>query len=807
MRRIHVDRGTLRAAGFVTLLTVVFLVTNTAVAAAADGNATNGGGLLAPLNVTSSEGAPLDGYQLEADGGSLLNVAAQTQVLLLGGLFTIARLLVGLCCWLIGFVFDFPFLRLLTGPAQNLADAYHTHVVDALGLKGLLLAWAFAFGLILFVRGKVGAGLGEIALTLVIAALAASAFIRPDYLLGRDGPLDQAHQAAIEVAQITTSSYFGKATPAGDPCDLVVGPAHDACSSSDAKAASVARPIQDALTDALVVKPYMLLQYGRVLDPKNPADKAAYDAHLKWIKHATIAKRPEDPNDPCRKLPGPAKKYCERGDPDSGEQDELAPSNPSDILNPKSSTDPAFLQLLHNLDKSGETGKAAAAYAKKPDWDRVGAAVLLLVAVCIVTLMVVSMAVVMLGAQGADAAAAAAGPIVWVWAMLPGPPRTVLWRWVGVFVTSALVTFTTAMALPLFGIAVAALLSDRGPDLMVERLLLLDALAITFKVLHRRIAAAASTLGQRMSMRLQYAKIGGSHAPSGALAASAYAGSLGLRGGRPLALGRAVGEARMAARYALAPVALAMRGAHAALIGPKPAGRHPAAEALAAVRAHPRPKGEMQVDSRSGEVLHDPDTDRPLLGARLHDRASRLRGYRIAHRVGRAAYGATVGLPRTVYNARQKTSEFTQDARTQLRVTANRVREDAAGWQPVGQAVHKGAVHTGRAVRDTAIGAAIYAAPSAGTRAPGPRAAVTRMDESVPAASPRSATNPAPVTRTVAATTRSRSRSSGTAHPTAGAPGGGDGGAAAGADQAAADRARLLALLNARRSRGQGGYR
>ncbi|MFE5771368.1 hypothetical protein ACFQ7O_23745 [Streptomyces sp. NPDC056485] len=808
MRRIHVDRGTLRAAGFVALLIVVFLVTNTAVAAAADGIATSGGGLLAPLNVTSSEGAPLDGYQLEADGGSLLNVAAQTQVLLLGGLFTIARLLVGLCCWLIGFVFDFPFLRLLTGPAHHLADAYHTHVVDALGLKGLLLAWAFAFGLVLFVRGKVGAGLGEIALTLVIAALAASAFIRPDYLLGRDGPLDQAHQAAVEVAQITTSSYFGKAAPAGDPCDLVVGPAHDACSSSDAKAASVARPIQDALTDALVVKPYMLLQYGRVLDPKNPDDKAAYDAHLKWIKHATIAKRPEDPNDPCRKLRGPAKKYCERGDPDSGEQDGLAPSNPADILNPKSSTDPAFLQLLHNLDKSGETGKAAAAYAKKPDWDRVGAAVLLLVAVYIVTLMVVSMAVVMLGAQGADAAAAAAGPIVWVWAMLPGPPRTVLWRWVGVFVTSALVTFTTAMALPLFGIAVAALLSDRGPDLMVERLLLLDALAISFKVLHRRIAAAASTLGQRMSMRLQYAKIGGSHAPRGALAASAYAGSLGLRGGRPLALGRAVGEARMAARYALAPVTLAMRGTHAALIGPKPAGRHPAAEALAGVRGHPaRPKGEIQMDAWSGEVLHDPATDRPLLSTRLHDRASRLRGYRIAHRVGRAAYGATLGLPRTVYNARQKTSEFTEDARTQLRVTANRVREDAAGWEPVGQAVHKGAVHTGRTVRDTAIGAAIYAAPSTGGRAPGPRAAVTRMDNGLAAASPRSGnTDPAVASRTVAGTTGRRSGSSGTAHP-AGAPGAGDSGAAAGADQAAANRARLLALLNARRSRGQGGSR
>ncbi|MFB6808872.1 hypothetical protein [Streptomyces sp. NPDC056387] len=785
MTRFRFDRGTLRAAGFVVLLAVVFLVTNTAVAWAADNNTAAGGqGLLAPLNVRTAEGGLLESYQLQADAGSSFNVIGQVEVLVMSGLFTLARLLVGLCCWLLGFVFRFPLLALLTGPAQHLADAYQRHVVDALGLKGLMLGWAFIFGLVLFVRGKVGTGLGEIGMTLVIAALAASAFIRPDYLLGRDGPLDQTHQAAIEVSSITASSYFGNKA-SSNPCDMIAGPAQRICETPDEANSAVTRPISDALTDALVVKPYMLLQYGRVLDPKDDL----YRVHLDWVKSHEPKESPKD--DPCSGLPGPAKEYCQ--------SKHGLTSGPAD-----------FGKLLRELGKAGPEGKAAAAYAKEPTWDRVFAAVALLVAVIVVASMVVSMAVVMLGAQGADAAAAAAGPVVWVWAMLPGPSRTVLWRWVGVFVTSALVTFTTAMALPLFGIAVAALLSDRGPDLMVERLLLLDALAISFKVLHRRIAAAASTLGQRMSMRLQYAKIGGSHAPSGALAAGAYAGRMGLGGGRTLALGRAVGQARMAARYALAPVALAMRGAHAALIGPKPepAGRHPAAEALAAVRAYPpRPQGEIQVDTRSGEVLHDPATDRRLLGARLHDRAWRLRGYRIAHGVGRAAYGATLGLPRTVHNTRQRTSEFTEDARTQLRVTANRVREDAAGWQPVGQAIHKGAVHTGRAVRDTAIGAAIYTAPSASGRTPGPRTVITRMDEAAASSSPRSSTGPALATRTLGATSgRSAGGTSRTAR-SAGPSGAGDSGASAGVDQAAADRARLLALFNARRSRGQGGTR
>ncbi|MFI8280738.1 hypothetical protein ACIGBH_38795 [Streptomyces sp. NPDC085929] len=729
MRRIHVDRGTLRAAGFVTLLTVVFLVTNTVVAAAADGNPTDGGGLLAPLNVPSSEGVPLEGYQLEAKGGMLANVVGQTQVLVMGGLFSLVRLLVGLCCWLIGFVFEFPLLRLLTRPAQELATAYNTHVVDALGLKGLLLGWAFVFGLVLFVRGRVGTGLGEIALTLVIAALATSALIRPDYLLGRYGPLDQAHQAAVEVAQITTSSYFGRTAPAGDPCDLVVGPAHDTCRNSDVQAASVAKPIQDALTSALVVKPYMLLQYGTVLDPADPADKAAYAAHLEWVSGVTKDEKAGKKN-VCRKVHGPARAYCERRPPAGS----LVPTPDSPLPWAQAVANPEFEKLLTDLDKAGERGKSAAAYAKEPTWDRVGATAALLVAVCIVAMMVVSMSLVMLASQAGDAAAAAAGGIAWVWAMLPGPSRMSVWRWFGVFIVSVTTGFVTAMALPLFGITVDVVFSRSGPDLMVERLVILDAIALAFLAFHRRLLASTANFGQRMATRMRYAKIGGTHLPGdnsalgaalamhgqagggggnrGAATPTAH-GAFGARlrslgslaamsdsNGLPFTPGRLIGDALAEGRRGVAPVAMALRGAHAALIGPKP-GRHPAAAALhraAAGRgpaAQAQPAGEMKVDKWTGEILHDPSTDRPLLGSRIHARASRLRSYRIAHRTARIAYGATLGLPRTLHTARDKASEFTQDAHTQLKVAANQAREDGSRWEPVVRTVRERLGSTG----------------------------------------------------------------------------------------------------------------
>ncbi|MFE5561842.1 hypothetical protein [Streptomyces sp. NPDC056544] len=807
--RDRFDYGTARSAGFVALVTVVFLVTNTAVAAAADGSST-GSGLLGPLDILTREGVPLSSYQLDSslqrssgapglhpqDPADIIgstvsqslsfDVIGETQRLLLSGLFTLVRLLVGLCCWLIGFVFDFPLLRLLTDPAQRLADAYQRHVVDALGLQGLLLAWAFVFGLVLFVRGKAGKGLGEIVLTLVIAALAASAFVRPDYLLGKDGPLQQTHQAAIEVASITTASYFDTPARGGRPCDTAVGPAHDACVAEQADAKTVTTPIQAALTDALVVKPYMLLQYGRILDPKKDGEKTAYEAHLRWVKSNAPPPPAAQPSggkdDPCALLNGPAKEYCEdgvRGDEKDKICDGLDAISKKRCLEAGRGGEAGFSGLIKDLTDAGAVGESAAAYAQKPSWDRVWSVLALLVAVVVVALMVLSMSVVMLGAQGADAAAAAGGPIAWVWATLPGPSRMLLWRWLGVFVVSALVAFMAAMALPLFGIAVDAILAGSGPGQMMERLLLVDALAVGFLVLHRRILRATAGFGQRMATRMRYAKVGGSHLPgdnselgaalamhgvasgggSGGLGSGAY-GAFGARlrslgslaalsdsTGMPMNPGRLLGEAAAEGRRGIAPLAIALRAANTALVGPPP-GRHPAAARLHAFAngtAAGRPGGgERVVNEWTGEILHDPETDRPLLGSRIHARASRLRGYRVASRAARLTYGATLGLPRSLSATRTAASEFTTDAHTQLRVASHRVRQDGDRWM-------RSVDHAGMtlatawqvhdpvgAARRTALAAAMYAAPLSRTTVSRPSTSVSarRTDSRRPTTPP-----------------------------------------------------------------------
>jgi hypothetical protein len=215
-------------------------------------------GLLGPFAVTSNEGVPLDHYELVADPGGMLAVVDKAMVMMMAGGFAFMRILAGMACWLVEWVYQFPVMKAVAGPAQQIADAYRTHVVDALGLPGLMLAWAFAFCGIWVMRGRVSRGLGELALTLLITGLTATALIRPDVTLGENGVLMQAQRVSVEVASIT-------ATRGED-------------SSTDPKTA--ARPITKTITRVLVAEPYQLLQFGSVI-PEGHKCRGVYEETLR----------------------------------------------------------------------------------------------------------------------------------------------------------------------------------------------------------------------------------------------------------------------------------------------------------------------------------------------------------------------------------------------------------------------------------------------------------------------------------------------------------------------------------------------
>ncbi|WP_329296092.1 hypothetical protein [Streptomyces sp. NBC_01455] len=771
------DRATLRSAGFVVLLTGVFLLVNSQVVYAASSSSETGD-LLAPLNIDSSEGVPIDGYDLNAEGGSIVAFKTQALAFALSGVFTLIRLLVGLAGWAIEVAFRFPLLKILTRPAQKVADTYDNVVVDTLGLKGLLLAWAFVFAGFMIVRGRVGRGLGEIFLTLLIAAFAASALIRPDTLLSQDGPLGQSQQVAAAVAQQSVNSYdWGGKLASYDPCARMAGNAEIKCEEREGEgpvsSTEVARPIQDSITNALIVKPYMLLQYGRILDPAKDSDRKAYAVHLKWITGGYMpSSTPSDKaKDACSKVHGPAKKYCERGvDDKPPSSDDLPTLTPGgELLNASNAIvtdeDQAFAVFLADMKKAGPVGKSCAAYAEKPTWWRVGGAFLLLIAALFICGMLLSSAIVLLGTQGICAAAAAVGGVTFVAGMLPGPARQSVWKWLSIWGIAVLAVVGICAFIPFFGIAIDATITN-GPDLMVERILLIDVLAIAGAAGHRRLLTGITSFGRRMAMRMRYAKVGGTHMPGdtselgAALAMNSPAamggygaglraftgggggrfGMLGTRqrlmgaltslfdgAGMPVDTGGILADATAEAGRGLAPLTaaaavgglgarLGAKGAHWLLIGRRPdreqlaKWRKPTADGDPGTGAGgpsdggdggsggtgPRRPGgppdryrnaDGQVLNHRGQVLHDQNSDRTLLSTRAHNRLARFRGYRILHRGGRTAYGATVGLPANVRRARSGGSRYSQDARQQVRVWGNTVREDGRAWGDTGRHV------------------------------------------------------------------------------------------------------------------------
>ncbi|MFG3323689.1 hypothetical protein ACGF3J_37160 [Streptomyces sp. NPDC048171] len=834
--------GTLRSTGFTVLLALVFVMVNSQVVYAA-GSTGETGDLLAPLNITSSEGVPINGYELNAEGGSIVAFKTQALAFALSGLFTLIRLLVGLAGWAIEVAFRFPLLKVLTRPAQEVADAYNDVVVDALGLKGLLLAWAFVFAGFMLVRGRVGRGLGEIFLTLLIAAFATSAFVRPDYLLAADGPLGQAHQVGAEVAQRSVNAYdWGGKIASKSPCDGMAGRQELKCLQEQGEkpvtAAEVARPIQDAVTNALIVKPYMLLQYGRILDPAKEADRKAYALHLKWVAGGYKAgddgsrEGEDDKKDPCDLVKGPGKQYCERERDGQSAVDSLPELTPGGELLDASHAlvtdeDREFAAFLADLKKAGEVGEAAAAYAEKPTWWRVGGALLLLLGALFICGMLLSSAIVLLGTQAVCAAAAAAGGVAFVAGMLPGPARQSVWKWLSLWGIAVLAVVGICAFIPFFGIAVDAAITN-GPDLMVERILLIDVLAIAGAAGHRRLLTGIASFGRRMAMRMRYAKVGGTHLPGdtselGATLAmhwpaalGGYSAGGGLRaltaggGGRfgmlgtrqrlmgalgslvdgaglPVHTGRVLADATAEAGRGLAPLtAAAALGGAGARLGAKGGyglliGRRPDPEQLAKWRKPTaagdpdadgpeggapggqggpggdglpqsggpggdggplRPGGPPDryrnedgkvVDRRTGQVLHDQNSDRTLLSTRAHNRLVRLRGYRLVHRGGRTAYAATAGLPASVGMARIQGSQFSRDARQQVQVWGNTLREDGQAWAATGR-------HVGRVLQEHADDRG-GPAPFTGRRLP---PASTARDAAGPEATPRPSAPPSP---------------------------------------------------------------
>ncbi|MFD5610527.1 hypothetical protein [Kitasatospora sp. NPDC127060] len=443
-------------------MTYLFFVAGTQSAFAADSER---GGVLAPLNVLSSEGVPLSNYDLKSDPGGATDIRSHVCNLLIGGGFALVRLVVGLMCWIIQWIWNFPIVKTLTDTADKINYDLYVVASNDLNLYDVFLAGGVAFGALLMMRGKIGRGAGEMAITLLLSGLVVMPMFTPRAILGEQGPLVQAQQAAHEAGQIVTN---------------VNGP--DPGCTSDKDKADPSCPMRMMLTRTLVVQPFELLQYGIIPDPnsRNANERAIAEVHRQWIHGEIRGKNSDDCG--ISWLPG------------------------NDAICKDTS---AWDELKDRLKSHGAEGKNAYNFAVNSDWDRAAGVGLVLLAVVLVAVVVLGMALVHIGTQFADVIAASVAAPAGVWAMLPGGNRAALWKWLGVFLTSVVTELAVSVMLPMFTLGANGILTDSHDTVMVQRLLILDGFAVVILVFHRRIFSAAGQLGERFANRMRFSKIGG----------------------------------------------------------------------------------------------------------------------------------------------------------------------------------------------------------------------------------------------------------------------------------------------------------
>ncbi|EFL19952.1 hypothetical protein [Streptomyces sp. C] len=213
------------------------------------------GGVLAVFNVTDANNLPISAYTVKSDTGGLTDWDLGIMNLLVELFFMAVKWVIAFCCWLIVWALGFGLAKLLLAPVLSVATSLHAQVIVQLGLPSLFLSVCALITVARIFFGDRAKGWGDAALSILIAALTATLLSSPPQLLlgEKDGAIAAARGLALEVAEIILDANPGPKEKAPDEEDSV-------------SSRALSRPLTDALTDAFIVKPAMLLQYGRVFE-------------------------------------------------------------------------------------------------------------------------------------------------------------------------------------------------------------------------------------------------------------------------------------------------------------------------------------------------------------------------------------------------------------------------------------------------------------------------------------------------------------------------------------------------------------
>jgi hypothetical protein len=490
------------------------------------------GGILGVFNVTDANNLPISVYSVQSDTGDFMRWDLGVINLLTEGCYMVTKWLIAFCCWLIAWSLSFGMAKLLLSPALAIANSVHSRVIMEMGLPSLFLAMCALICTARIFFGDRAKGWGDAALSLVLAALTTTLLAStPQTLLGEDnGAIAVTRGFALEIADVILDA--DPTTPWGN--NEVTTPA---------TSFTLSRPLTDALTDAFIVRPAMLLQYGQVFEGECAAsyaqtrlDQLAYDRQIDKVSQEAT------------RING------------------LVDFTPDDVLTSGLSWHQQFAIKwaanhyggvpMESFEDKCVKGDVSA--AKKASLDKLGGSFFLLIAAIIVTVLIIGLAGSFLTAQCRIAWDAIRGEPALVAGTIPGIGRAVLWDWFASVWRSLAQMLIAVSSLAVFIIILKTVLdpvqTDWGRELTL-RFLAVDVVCIAAVKKRKQLQTRTQQIANNLKAKLSGGRVGGTH------------GSIFTPAATPISKSPQLGRktARVMVRGAVATTALATGNPMAAL--------------------------------------------------------------------------------------------------------------------------------------------------------------------------------------------------------------------------------------------------
>ena len=198
------------------------------------------------VQLEDSHGISVWHYELALDRGGVLDPGKFVWSFVVDQCWGLYWTTVASAIWFLDWVLSFDWVKLIAEPLLAIGDALHTTLND-LGLVPTFLMAAALLAVLWMTRGKWATGVWELAVTLLVAALATGALASPVHLVADPdtGYLYKARDAGFEIAAALATGHAD----------------HDATT-----APAMRKALTGQLATTFIRQPAQIINFGQVLD-------------------------------------------------------------------------------------------------------------------------------------------------------------------------------------------------------------------------------------------------------------------------------------------------------------------------------------------------------------------------------------------------------------------------------------------------------------------------------------------------------------------------------------------------------------